>query len=102
MKEKFIKVYPIIYITVFVLIAFWLLSSCEKNHNQNGCVNVFETFEDIDYFNEYYYKRCEKISSNEEEIDRCMDEMRLTTKEIKDFCDVYIELNEDYDEYREY
>jgi hypothetical protein len=28
--------------------------------------------------------------------------MRLTTKEIKDFCDVYIELNEDYDEYREY
>lgn len=102
MKEKLKKVYPTILSIIIILFILWFLSSCEKDHHKNLCVNAFETFQDTDYFVEYYYERCKKIYNNDEEVDRCMDEMRLSSKEIKNYCDDYMNMNDSYDEYKEY
>lgn len=95
-------IYGICFIGIIVIFIL-LISSCEKESYKNECVNVLETFKDhSDNYSDYYYDKCKSISDNEEEIEICIDKVKLTTDEIKDFCDLYIELNEDYDDYREY
>lgn len=102
MKEKLKNFLPIILTIIIFLLVFLILSSCEKEHNHNTCANVFETFQDSDYYYDYYYNKCKNISDNENEIENCVDNMVLTTKEIDKFCNIYIELNDDYNNYREY
>lgn len=99
MKEKIKKFFSTVSTIIIVLFVFWGLSSCEKEHYENTCVSVLETFQDSDYYYDYYYNKCKNISDNEEEIEICVEEMQPpTTREIKEYCEIY----EAYDEYKEY
>lgn len=96
------NIYPVILGIIIFLLIIRFLSSCEKKSQINECINIFETFQDTDFYNNYYYDKCEKISNNDDDIENCMDEMRLSTEEMKEYCNTYIELNDNYDEYNEY
>lgn len=103
MKEKLKGACPVALIIIIFLLIIGVLSSCEKKQTKSTCINALETFNEYSSdYSDFYYNKCKRISNTEEEIEQCIDELELTAKEIENFCDVYIELNEDYNDYKEY